>query len=43
MFPDDIERVMKMEGFKMENIMTRRTGPELLSVLKFVRSDNIIC
>lgn len=40
---DDIEGVMKMEGFKMENIMTRRTGPELLSVLKFVRSANIIC
>ncbi|XP_071144266.1 methyltransferase N6AMT1-like isoform X2 [Mytilus edulis] len=34
---DDIEKIMLNEGFKMENIITRRTGPELLSVLKFTR------
>ncbi|XP_021355918.1 hemK methyltransferase family member 2-like [Mizuhopecten yessoensis] len=34
---DEIEGIMKGYGYKMWTVLTRRSGPELLSILKFTR------
>lgn len=34
-FEDEIETLMRSYGLKMEVVLTRRSGPEHLSVLKF--------
>ncbi|XP_055995752.1 methyltransferase N6AMT1-like [Ostrea edulis] len=38
--PEEIERVMYDKGFHMETVLSRQTGPELLSVLRFQRSQH---
>ncbi|XP_011439205.3 methyltransferase N6AMT1 isoform X3 [Magallana gigas] len=37
--PEEIEQMMKKEGFDMETVLTRRSGPELLSILRFHRTQ----
>nr|XP_022334318.1 hemK methyltransferase family member 2-like isoform X2 [Crassostrea virginica] len=36
--PEEIQQMMKTMGFEMETVLTRRTGPELLSILRFQRT-----
>lgn len=38
-FVEEIEQMMKKEGFDMETVLTRRSGPELLSILRFQRTQ----
>lgn len=38
-FVEEIEQLMKKEGFDMETVLTRRSGPELLSILRFHRKQ----
>ena len=35
---EEIKRIMKKYGLKMSLVMSRRSGPEFLSILKFVRN-----
>lgn len=37
--PKDIEKIMNMYGFSCVNIMSRKTGPEHLSVLRFRKKE----
>lgn len=36
--PEEIQKIMSEKGFQMTNVLSRKSGPENLSVLKFVRS-----
>ena len=36
-FTDDIEKLMKKRGLHMTSVLSRRSGPEFLSILKFTR------
>ncbi|XP_061178400.1 methyltransferase N6AMT1-like isoform X3 [Saccostrea echinata] len=36
--PEEIQKIMKEKGFEMETVLTRQSGPELLSILRFQRS-----
>ena len=38
LFVEEIQQMMKTMGFEMETVLTRRTGPELLSILRFQRT-----
>ncbi|ELT92146.1 hypothetical protein CAPTEDRAFT_164291 [Capitella teleta] len=38
---DDISRIFADFGFSMESVLSRRSGPEFLSVLKFFRNKDV--
>jgi hypothetical protein len=38
-FSDEIGSILGKSGFKMSTVLERRSGPEFLSVLKFMRES----